>query len=180
MKHVSRRLLMAGSASVLMGALTPLHAQQVSNNELLKLVKQQAAEISDLKKRLAVVEAHEHDTPQTATTSSPTNVTAQPVATQAQVQAAIAESRASELALMQAQTANGDGGTGGGNASWGKGGEAGPVFSSDDGFFTFKPDGRLLVDFTSTRGSSYDTRNINGSQISQARLGGEGTIGPLG
>lgn len=179
MQTFTRRLLMAGSASVLLGALAPAHAADgnVTTKQLMKLVQQQAEEINDLKQRLAAIEAHEQGT---ASATAAKADTTSPMATQAQVQAAIAESRASELALVQAQAGGGGGGSGGGNASWGKGGEAGPLFSSEDGFFTFKPDGRLLVDFTGTRGSSYQARNINGSQVTQARLGAEGTIGSLG
>ncbi|HEY9131206.1 MAG TPA: porin [Dyella sp.] len=180
MKTVSRRLLMAGSASVLLGALAPLHAEDISTQDLVKLVKQQAAEIKELKRRLSAVEAHEQVASQAVAAAPASARQTSPGATEAQVQAAIAESRASELALVQAQVANNGGGAGGGNASWGKNGEAGPIFSSDDGFFTFKPDARLLVDFTGTKGSSYEGRNINGSQVSQARLGAEGTIGALG
>ncbi len=171
---------LAGVAALCCAVSSPAQAaEQVSNEELLRLVKQQAVEIQALKRRLAAVEAHEQSAPAAAPVAPASAVAAAappapPVDTQAQVQSAIAAYRSDELALAQARTGGGSG------ASWGKGGEAGPVFSSDDGFFTFKPDGRLLVDFTGTRGSAYPTRNINGSQIDQARLGGEGSIGPLG
>jgi len=152
----------------------------------LRLVKQQAAEIKSLKQRLSSVEAHEQQAdaqvaqamPQSSPATSP--VQQQAEQSKLQVQSAIADVRDNDLAVAQAQLASGNGGGNGGNTSWGKGAEAGPTFSSDDGFFTFKPDGRLLIDFTGTQGSSYAARNISGAQITSARLGGEGTVGPLG
>ncbi|UPG84499.1 OprO/OprP family phosphate-selective porin [Luteibacter aegosomatis] len=170
------RLYVAIAAVLLAGPT--FAADTVSNAELLKLIKAQAAEISDLKKRLAAVE---HERQPTATAPSVASVTpaTPPPNHDAQVEAAIADTRESELAVALAR------GTGGGGSSsnsvrWGRGGEAGPTFRSDDGYFSFKPNGRLLIDFTRTGGSSYDTRNISGAQITSARLGGEGTIGALG
>jgi len=160
-------------------------ADKVTNAELLKLIQQQAAQIDALKQRLAVVEGQTHApavaSAGVATPVTPTNT--QPVASeddrrQAQVDAAIADTRESEIAVAMAR--GGATKSSGGSTRWGLGGEAGPLFRSDDGFFTFKPDGRLLIDFTRTSGSNYDTRNINGAQITSARLGGEGTIGALG
>ena len=177
------RLYPAIAAVLFAGTSSPLFAtDQVTNAELLKLIKQQSAQIDDLKKRLAAVEAERPST--TVATSSA--VAAPPVATvataedrrQSQVDAAIADTRESELAVAMAR--GGAASNGGGDTRWGRGGEAGPMFRSADGFFTFKPDGRLLMDFTGTKGSSYDLRNINGAQITSARLGGEGTVGALG
>ncbi|WP_426287633.1 OprO/OprP family phosphate-selective porin [Luteibacter sp. E-22] len=179
MKTSKSRLYPAIAAVLFASASSPLlAADHVTNAELLKLIKQQAAQIDDLKKRLAAVENERH--PAAATTPSVASATAETPEDrhQAQVDAAIADTRESELALTMARGATTT--SSGGGARWGRGGEAGPTFRSDDGFFTFKPDGRLLLDFTRTKGSDYDTRNISGAQITSARLGGEGTIGNIG
>ncbi|QWT22322.1 OprO/OprP family phosphate-selective porin [Bacillus sp. NP157] len=178
------RLYPALAAVLFASASSPLLAaeHQVTNAELLKLIKAQAGEIAELKQRLAAVE---HGQPAMATASTNAaagqvvSTTGEDAKRQAQVDAAIADTRESELAVAQAR---GTGATaaGGGSTRWGRGNEAGPTFRSDDGFFSFKPDGRLLIDFTRTAGSQYETRNISGAQITSARLGGEGTIGALG
>jgi phosphate-selective porin OprO/OprP len=168
---LKQRLLPVAVLGALFGLSSPLlAADHASNQELLRLLKQQAAEIQTLKQRLAAVEAHEKAA---APVAAPAQTTQQ-----AQVQAAIAASQAS-LAQARVQ-AGGTGVAAAGSTRWGTRGEAGPTFRSSDGFFTFKPDGRVLVDFTGTRGSNYQERNINGAQTTQARLGAEGTIGPLG
>jgi len=154
-------------------------AETVTNAQLLKLIKAQSAEIEELKRRLATVEGERH--PASDASGTPAVAATPALATQrdAQVQAAIADTRESEMAVALAR-GTGNGGPAGGSTRWGRGNEAGPMFRSDDGFFTFKPDGRLLVDFTRTKGSNYATRNISGAQITSARLGGEGTVGALG
>lgn len=170
---LAKRILPLAVLGALYGLSSPLlAAQQVSNAELLRLLKQQAAEIQSLKQRLASVEAHE------SATTAGTPATTPAAATQAQVQAAVAASQAN-LALIQTRGVAASGGAAD-NTRWGTRGEAGPTFRSSDGFFTFKPSGRVLVDFTGTRGSGYEERNINGSQTTQARLGAEGTVGALG
>ncbi|HEY0197788.1 MAG TPA: porin [Rhodanobacter sp.] len=186
----NRILPTAVLGAMLLGLSSPLLAadDEVSTRELLHLVKQQAAEIQSLKKRLANVEAHEHETDVAIahTAQATERVAASPAQHQAeqtrlQVQSAVADVRENDMAVAQAQlAANAGSGGGSGSTRWGKNGEAGPIFSSDDGFFTFKPDGRLLLDFTGTQGSHYEDRNISGAQLASARLGGEGTVGPLG
>ena len=166
------RMLSAAVVGALLfgSSLTAQAADKISNEQLLKLVRQQAAEIQMLTKRLTQVEAHEQGS---------TPLQQQAVQSHADAQAALDDTRGSDLALAKAQLAAG-GGAGNahsGNIRWGKGGEAGPTFSSDDGFFSFKPDGRLLMDFTGTNGSRYGDRNIAGDHIASARLGGEGNIG---
>ncbi|MGN6227066.1 MAG: porin [Dyella sp.] len=178
------RLLSLAVAGALLGgvSLAAQAADTVSNAELLKLVRQQAAEIQALKTRLSRVEAHEAAPVADAGTGAASPLQAQAAEGHAQAQAALDDTRGAELALAQAQLATG-GGTGGGHRGdirWGKGGESGPTFTSDDGFFSFKPDGRLLADFTGTKGSNYPDRNIAGNHIASARLGGEGTIGAFG
>lgn len=188
---IKSRLYPALAAVLFAGACTPAFAaHEVTNAELLKLIKAQSAEINELKQRLAAVEGARGNTVATAAANAnaaPGTATASTTAApatdesarrQAQVDNAIADTRESEMAVAMAR---GSGKAGGGSgARWGRGGEAGPMFRSDDGFFTFKPDGRLLFDISRTSGSGYETRNITGSQITSARLGGEGTIGALG
>lgn len=172
---ICKRILPAAVACALLGT-TPsaLAAQQPSNAQLMRLLKQQAAQLDALRQRLATLEAHEKNTAAgTAAVSA-----GQSAATQAQVQAVVAASRAS-VELVKAQTAGMHGG-GGAGASWGTHGRGGPEFSSDDGFFTFRPTGRALIDFTATQHSRYEARNINGSSTRQARLGAIGSIGALG
>lgn len=204
MKTSQCRLYPAIAAVLFAGASTSAFAaDKVTNTELLKLIKQQAAQIDELKQRLAVVEGQRAGTGSTVAggpaasgataggsvaSGAPAGVSAAPTVVagddsqdrrQAQVDAAIADTRESEMAVALARGGSGTPSSGG-STRWGLGSEAGPLFRSDDGFFTFKPDGRLLMDFTGTRGSDYDTRNINGAQVTSARLGGEGTIGALG
>jgi phosphate-selective porin OprO/OprP len=171
------------AALLLGGSLTAQAAEQISNAELLKLVRQQSAEIQALKQRLSRIEAHDRQAGVASAGTDATPLQQQAVQGRVEAQAALDDTRSDELALARAQLAAGGGAaTGGhsGNIRWGKGGEAGPTFSSDDGFFTFKPDGRLMVDFTGTNGSSYADRNIAGAHIASGRLGGEGKIGAFG
>ena len=185
------RVLPTMVMGAIVGVSFPLHAQdQISNADLVRLVKQQAAEISALKKRLTIVETHERQTdgqvaqalarPATTATTPVATVSPSAAQTPAQVQAAINDVRDNDVAVAQAQVAANGTQAGNGNITWGQHNEAGPRFSSDDGFFTFKPDGRLLLDFTGTNDSKYAGRNISGADLESARLGGEGTIGPLG
>jgi phosphate-selective porin OprO and OprP len=186
---IKSRLYPALAAVLFAGACTPAFAaHEVTNAELLKLIKAQSAEINELKQRLAAVEGSRNGTtPAVAATGTAASgtpaapampVTDETARREAQVDNAIADTRESEMAVAMAR---GSGkASGGSGARWGRGGEAGPVFRSNDSFFTFKPDGRLLYDISRTSGSGYETRNITGSQITSARLGGEGTIGALG
>ncbi|KAF1016326.1 MAG: Porin P [Stenotrophomonas maltophilia] len=158
-------------------AETELRAQVQQQSEQLR---QQGALLDALNARLAALE-HAG-----ATAGSVPAVTAQgtamPVADpfQAQVAAAIADTRQDDMAILQAQAAQlaaTGGGGGGGNVLWRKGG---PEFRSSDGQFSFHPRGRVLVDFSSTHGSGFPTRNITGTDLASGRLGAEGQMGALG
>lgn len=154
--------------SSLLALTLPAHADDAANAALLKLIQQQAEQIERLEKRLAAIEAQ---TPQGD---------AAPSSLSAEVQAAIADSRQGELETLQAQVAQiaaGGGGGDSGNISWRNGG---PEFSSADGFFTFRPRGRILLDYSGTRGSVYDDRNINGTEARDLRMGFEGELGQFG
>lgn len=143
-------------------------ADSATETELRALIRQQAEQISALNRRLSQLESRQ---------GASVAVT-DPV--QAQVDAAIAETREDELAVLQAQVAQqaAVGGSGGNvGVNWRKGS---PEWQSSDGKLTFRPRGRLLLDQTFTRGSSFGARNLSGSDLASARLGAEGEFGPLG
>ena len=58
---------------------------------------------------------------------------------------------------------------------WGAGA---PIFRSADGVFSFKPQGRILLDVSGTGGSRYEARNITTTGSRALRLGIEGGVGP--
>ncbi|RAP59245.1 porin [Oleiagrimonas sp. MCCC 1A03011] len=155
----TKRILPVAVIAALMGLSTPAFATgHIDNDELLRLVKQQAAQIKALQARLAVIEDRESQPSTSKDGAAPVHGAGNTAA------ATAAPSAAGHADSVR----------------WGGHGEAGPVFSSDDGFFTFAPAGRLLVDYTATRGSSDPGRNINGSRVTDARLGAKGTMGALG
>lgn len=175
MIRIRHAALAAAVAAALSTALPALAADSATEAELRALIRQQAEQLRQqseqmqtLNQRLAALEQ-----------GSLAQVAAQdPV--QAQVAAAVADTRQDDLAILQAQVAQlaaGGTGSGGGNVSWRKGG---PEFRSADGNFTFHPRGRILVDFTSTHGSSFDSRNVTGTDLASGRIGAEGQIGALG
>ncbi|WMJ68642.1 porin [Stenotrophomonas sp. 24(2023)] len=149
---------------------TELRAQVQQQAEQLR---QQAALLEALNARLAALEHAAPAGEAPATPSAPR--AADPV--QAQVAAVIADTRQDDMAILQAQVAQLAATGGGGNVRWRKGG---PEFRSSDGQFTFHPRGRVLVDFSSTHGSGFPTRNITGTDLASGRLGAEGQMGALG
>lgn len=160
-------------ASLLSLSLPVLAADHASNAELLRLLKQQSEQIQMLQKRLAAVEAKEGAAPAASDAAA-----AQAAEKKAEVDAAVADSQQGQLDQMQAQLAQLAGGSGGnGNIRWRNGG---PQLRSSDGFFTFQPRGRIMLDVSSTHGSSYDERNISGTAARNLRLGADGDIGKLG
>ncbi|MGH8444893.1 MAG: porin [Solimonas sp.] len=167
-------------STLLATALPALAKDDASNAALLKLLQQQSEQIKQLEARLAAIEAQKATG---AATPAPVDeVTAQAAAKKAEVDAAIADSQQSQLDVLQAQVAQiaSGGGTGNGGSGTVRWNDGGPEFRSPDGFFTFHPRGRVLLDYSSTRGSAYDARNINGTEGRDLRLGGEGSIGALG
>ena len=170
-------------------ALNPAFAAEPLDDEALReLVRQQSeqirhqqAQIDQLNQRLSALESApaQAAVATAAGGAAPVAGTASVDPIQAQVQAAIAASRQDQGVAVQyqmAQAAQG-GGTGGGDVRWRRGG---PEFRSSDGKFRFHPRGRVAVDFTSTRGSGFDARNIAGSTVRAVRLGAEGQLGALG
>ncbi|MHC9084255.1 OprO/OprP family phosphate-selective porin [Luteimonas sp. RIT-PG2_3] len=191
MTHSHSRAL---AASVLLGLATlpALAADTASDAELRELIRlqseqlqQQAAQLQALSQRLAAIEggAAASNAASPASVAAATNgldAEARSKAdVDAQVAAAIADTRADDLAILQAQVAQlaAGGGSGGGNTSWRRGG---PELRNGDRSFTFHPRGRIMADFSSTRGSRFDARNIGGTEMRQVRLGAEGSMGPLG
>ena len=162
-----------------------------SNAELLQLLKQQAELIKKLEQRLATLEGQQPALAAPTTAAAPAATSPEAVPADAQSQQAAtkaAEVRAAvtdtQQGLLEAQIAQlsalgsggGNGGGGSGNLRW----RGAPVFRSADGYFTFKPRGRISLDWSGTDGSSFDARNIYGTEATDLRLGAEGTIGKLG
>lgn len=168
-----RKSLIAGAACALLAVSLPSFAADTkSNAELLRLLKAQAAQIDELKARLGALEAKEAAPPPAASTTEQ-----QAAEKKAEVDAAVATTQQSQLDQIQAQIAQlAGGGSGNANIRWTHGG---PQLRSSDGFFTFSPRGRVMIDFSSTHGSMYDERNISGTTARNARLGAEGDIGRL-
>lgn len=171
--------LAATIGGTLLACTLPAQAADVSNAELLRLVRQQAEQIQQLEARLAAVEAQAHGAA-TAGAAAPgaDAPAAQAASTQAQIDAAIADTQQTQLDALQAQLAQlaAGGVSGGGNVRWTDGG---PEFRSADGFFSFHPRGRVLLDFSHTDGSAYAARNISGTEARDLRLGAEGSMGAL-
>lgn len=156
----------------------------MSESELVALVRAQAEQLRQQSEQIAAMNARlaalEGGTRTAAVASTTTPATAvDPV--QAQVDAAIADTRQDDdLAILQAQVAQlaaTGTGSGGGNVSWRRGG---PTFRSADREFSFHPRGRIMADYAATRGSNYDARNIQGTEMRAVRLGAEGQIGAVG
>lgn len=177
--HTHRPYLLAASLALALGSgiAGKAGAQEtpISTAQMQALIEQQAAQIQALERRLSALEQQGAGaaTPAVAAAPAPTVPLTGDAAIQAQVQAAIADSQSSDVALLQQQQAQVA--TGGGDrTSWRKGG---PEFRSADRRFTFHPRGRVLADFSSTTGSDYDDRNLQGTEMRQVRLGAEGTMG---
>ncbi|URL57242.1 porin [Luteibacter flocculans] len=143
--------LLAGTSPVCFATDDPPTA------ELLTRIEQQAAKIDELTARLAQLEKS------MAANGAPRSDSG--------MTAAVASSPSAPARKASQDLA--------GNVRW-KRSDAAPTFASDDGQHTFKPHGRLLMDFSRTHGSSHATRNLHGSEVANLRLGGEGAIGALG
>ncbi len=185
MMSMHRAVLATAVGAAVAMAAPHAAAAESSEAELRALVAQQAeqlrqqsAQLQAMNDRLAALEHGRTNAPAAPATAATGTVAVDPV--QAQVAAAIADTRQDDMAILQAQVAQlaVTGGSGGsGNVSWRKGG---PEFRSSDRRFTFHPRGRVLTDFSSTHGSGFDARNVTGTDLSSARLGAEGQIGDLG
>lgn len=177
MNRTHTRALAAG-ALLGLAALPALAADTATETELRELIRLQAEQIRQQSAQLQALTQRLDAMGAPAVAAMP--ATAPVDGVQAQIDAAVADTRQDDMAILQAQVAQlaaGGGGGGNGNVSWRRGG---PEFRSSDRGFTFNPRGRVLVDFSSTHGSNFDTRNITGTNLRQARLGALGTMGPLG
>lgn len=134
----------------------------IQRADLVRMIKQQAAQIKALRQRVAALEAGQQKTGKTASTARQTRV-------------AQTQQHEQSQQLQQTRTAN----TTAVAVDW-SGGGAGPVFKSGDGVFTLAPVGRIFVDYTNTSGSSYGSRNTWDTDISAAWFGVKGTVGPFG
>ncbi|MBW4331632.1 hypothetical protein KY084_12205 [Stakelama sp. CBK3Z-3] len=176
-------LAMAVSA-IAVAAATPASAQDSADvKELISLVKKQQAQIADLQARLDRMEAKQAGAPVASAAAAPpakapTQAEQQQAAIDAQVQNAISDSQSGEVETIKAQlaqmAANNERSV---DVRWRSGG---PEFESKDGFFTFRPRGDFLADFSTTWGSQFDERNITGTEIRDVRLGMEGSVGKIG
>ncbi|MCO7460911.1 porin [Stenotrophomonas maltophilia] len=162
--------LLLASPSVLAAAGDTEAGLRAQVQQQAKQLREQASLLEQLSARLAALERGSHSTGAAPGSGSGVD---------AQVAAAIADTRQDDMAILQAQVAQlaATGGGSDGNVRWRKGG---PEFRSSDGRFTFHPRGRVMVDFSSTHGSGFDARNINGTDLASGRLGAEGRMGPLG
>jgi len=175
--RASTRILLLATASV--ASLLPLGAiaqtAKPIDAEMMALIQRQADRIEALEKRLNTLEAPQRSgTPAVssrrdveagalfsaprrdglATTATATTIPTNP----ADPAVAAATPAVKPLDL---------------NVAWGQGA---PVFSKSDGSFTFKPRGRLLIDFDTTSGSRLASRNISTTGLRGGRLGVEGTF----
>lgn len=177
MNRTHTRALAAG-ALLGLATLPALAADTATETELRALIRLQAEQIQQQSAQLQALTQRLDAMGAPAVAATPAGAPADGV--QAQIDAAVADTRQDDMAILQAQVAQlaaSGGGGGGGNVSWRRGG---PEFRSSDRGFTFNPRGRVLVDVSSTHGSDFDTRNITGTNLRQARLGAQGTMGPLG
>jgi phosphate-selective porin OprO/OprP len=169
----STSLLSVSIAAALAGVVLPASAQQLPPAELEQLVRAQAAQIQALEARLATLEA------QAAGPTNPAPAAASPASTPAQEAPALAAGtnpQPTRPAPPLARRSNDDG-LSPVLADFHNGA---PIFTSDDGEFTFKPRGRFLLDATSTSGSRFGQRNLSATGIRRLRLGAEGTYGRFG
>lgn len=179
MNRTHTRALAAG-ALLGLAALPALAADTATETELRELIRLQAEQIRQQSAQLQALNQRLDALGAPAVAAAPVAGETPVDGVQAQIDAAVADTRQDDMAILQAQVAQlaaGGGGGGGGNVSWRRGG---PEFRNSDRSFTFNPRGRVLVDFSSTHGSDFDARNITGTNLRQARLGAQGSMGPLG
>lgn len=149
-------------AAVIGASLTALscaaQAAEASNDELLRLLREQNAQIELLKQRLQSLEAQNASAPAELAASQDPDADAE--------QALLDEMQAELASSGAASTA----------PNWRRGA---PMLRSADGFFTFRPRGRVVADFSHTQGSMHAGRNISGTEMRAMRLGAEGSMGKL-
>lgn len=160
-----RKTAVAAAIGAGLLALSPtVSAQQAQTTDeaLMRLIQQQNAQIEALQKRLDALEtqpASANTAPAAAGTASTDTV----------------DEESDLLDELQGKLASS--GTAANAPNWRRGA---PQFRSADGFFSFRPRGRIVADYSYTDGSSYDARNIAGTEMRAMRLGAEGNFGDFG
>lgn len=132
--------------------MLPAGAAQAGDDDqaaLRRLVEDQAAQIADLRTRLAALE--------TALSPGEGAMPAEHAA-QLLVPAAAAPANGAPITII----------------NWDK---AIPEFISPDRGFSFRPKARMLLDAATTTGSDHAERNISGTELRALRLGVEGALG---
>lgn len=145
-----------GCALLALFMASPALAQAPSQEALADLVRAQAAEIAELRARLDRLEGQQAGT---------ASETAQPTTARAAPATVIAPPPVTTAVAQEPDVVT----------EWGSGL---PTFRSADGFYSFKPRGRILADASSTFGSDHDARNITTTGMRALRMGLEGGVGP--
>jgi len=161
--RVSVMTAVVASASVYMPVAW---AQQPSNAELADLVRQQAAQIQRLEQRIQALEgssATAATTPDRRATQPAAQAQSAPSPIQADAPSEVAKLRQDVDDLKDNSV----------QVDWKSGS---PKFSSRDGEFTFQPLGRLQYDYSTTEGSRFPDREIDGSEFRRLRLGVQGQL----
>ncbi|MES1926066.1 porin [Salinisphaera sp. T31B1] len=140
-------------------------AQQPSNAELADLVRQQAAQIQRLEQRIQALESDKRPAAQASAAAAP-DQPSRP-ATRAG-KSAPSEPSVAALRKDVDQLKNNSV-----QVNWKSGS---PEFSSRDGEFTFAPLGRIQYDYSTTSGSRFPQREIDGSEFRRLRLGVQGQL----
>ncbi|GAN15299.1 porin [Sphingomonas paucimobilis] len=165
-------------AMLAMGLCTamPVAAEETGQDDigrLTRLVEQQQAQIARLEARLAAVEGQAAAPPPPALPANSARLTVAPRRDPLPLgQALPSESHppSLEARLARIEQARKDEV----HVDWSKGT---PEFTSADGKFSFRPRGRILVDWAGTTGSALPVRNIVATQARSLRIGFEGAIG---
>jgi phosphate-selective porin OprO/OprP len=165
-----RLALLAGAAFVL-----PLSAATAASTpeELEALVRQQAEQIRVMQARLDALEGRQQEDHKVIAQTQAvlprviaSGVRPTPAApvTSAEVEARVEEALARHTGAKPADI----------QVEWGQGA---PILRSADGYWSFKPRGRILMDVSTTTGSRYDARDITTTGSRALRLGIEGGAG---
>ncbi|KXU38209.1 hypothetical protein AXK11_01025 [Cephaloticoccus primus] len=129
------------------------------NAQLLRLIEAQARQIEQLEARLAALaERGAEATPRAPTTAG----AAAPAATKILYPSEVSN----RVEALEKQAA------GQPKINWSRG--AAPQFTSADGSLSFRPRGRVLIDFSGTGGSRFGGLNNSGTEVRSLRLGFEG------
>lgn len=183
---MSLRIALRCGAACIALALPSL-ASAATPEELEALVRAQAAQIADLNARLARLEKGQKDLKgdQSELAARQTEDHKTIVATKAALSPVLADGirptpaanmttaevrqRVDEELKARIGSTRPDV-----TAEWGQGA---PILRSADGYWSFKPRGRIIIDGSGTTGSRYDARNITTTGARALRLGIEGGIG---